>query len=539
MTQRQYIIRISRMTSANVTQTDFQVTTKKVQRYRMPTPLLLGIDIGTTNIKTIIFDPNGATVAQASVRTPTHYPRPNWAYFDPEEIWQAVVQGLRTVTSQVKATHIAGIAVASYGETGVPLDEHGEAIYEAIAWFDGRTAAQAAWLEKQIGQEQLFAITGSAVQPIFTLCKLLWLRDNEPDVLARTRRWLNMADYIAYKLCGVPAADLSLASRMLCMDLHRRQWATDLIATVGIDPTILAPLQGSGTRLGTVLPEVASMTGLPTSAQVAVGGHDHIVGALALGVTQVGDMLNSIGTAEAVFLPIEQPITDPNFGRQGYSQGVHAAGHYYLLGGLYTSGACVDWFRESCGGGADYATLIAEAEQVVAGSLGAFFIPHMRLANSPHVDPLARGAFIGLHTDMKRGMLFRALLEGLAYEVRYSLEPLLAYMKLPKVGKVYVSGGGAYNDLYTQIKASILNHPLTVVSAKESTALGAAVLGGVGAGVYPDLATALAQLRYEQKAIEPVVSDVAFYDTAFHNVYQHFYSALRPLHHAGVSSSRA
>lgn len=498
----------------------------------MADPLLLGIDIGTTNIKTILFDPTGATVAQASVRTPTHYPRPNWAYFDPEETWSAVVQGLRRVTGQVDASRIAGIAVASYGETGVPLDEHGQPLYEAIAWFDGRTAAQAAWLEEQITQDALFTITGSAVQPIFTLCKLLWLRDHEPAVLARTRRWLNMADYIAYRLCGVPAADLSLASRTLCLDLHRRQWATDLIAAVGIDPAIFAPLHLNGTPLGPVLPEVAQATGLPTTAQVAVGGHDHIVGALALGVTGVGDMLNSIGTAEALFLPVDQPVSDANFGRQGYSQGVNAAGNYYLLGGLYTSGASIDWFRETCGGGADYAALIAEAADVAAGSLGAFFIPHLRLANSPHVDPHARGAFIGLHTDMKQGTLFRALVEGLAYEVRYSLEPMLRYIKLSKLHKVYIAGGGAYNDLYTCIKASILNHPLTVVSVKESTALGAAVLGGVGAGVYPDLPTALAQLRFAQETIEPVAADATFYDAAYQAVYQHLYQALSPLHQA-------
>ncbi|MEZ4729793.1 MAG: FGGY-family carbohydrate kinase [Caldilineaceae bacterium] len=386
--------------------------------------------------------------------------------------------------------------------------------------------------QEQIGQEDLFAITGSAVQPIFTLCKLLWLRDNEPAVLARTKRWLNMADYIAYRLCGVPAADLSLASRTLCLDLHRRQWATELIAAVGIDPAIFAPLQRNGTSLGSVLPDVAQATGLPTSAQVAVGGHDHIVGALALGVTAVGDMLNSIGTAEAIFLPVDQPVSDSNFGRQGYSQGVNATGNYYLLGGLYTSGACVDWFRETCGGGAEYAALMVAAERVAAGSLGAFFIPHLRLANSPNVDLHARGAFIGLHTDMKQGTLFRALVEGLAYEVRYSLEPMLHYMKLPKLHKVYVAGGGAYNDLYTRIKASILNHPLTVVSVKESTALGAAVLGGVGAGVYPDLPTALAQLRFAQETIEPVAADATFYDAAYQAVYQHLYQALSPLHQA-------
>ncbi|MBX3011576.1 MAG: hypothetical protein KF832_08705 [Caldilineaceae bacterium] len=498
----------------------------------MADPLLLGIDIGTTNIKTILFDPTGATVAQASVRTPTHYPRPNWAYFDPEETWNAVIHGLRTVTAQVDAERIVGLAVASYGETAVPLDAHGQPLYEAIAWFDGRTTAQAAWLEEALGQAAIFAVTGSAVQSIFSLCKLRWLRDHEPAILAQTRLWLNMADYIAYRLCGVPAADFSLASRTLCLNLHQRQWATDLITAAGIDPAILAPLQASGTRLGPVLPAVAQMTGLPTHAQVAVGGHDHVLGALALGVTQVGDMLNSIGTAEAIFLPVDQPVADPNFGLQGYSQGVHAAGQYYLLGGLYTSGASVDWFRENCGGAADYTTLIAEAEQVAAGSLGAFFLPHLRLANSPHVDPLSRGAFIGLHTDMKRSTLFRALLEGLSYEVRYSLEPLLDYMQLAQLGKVYVAGGGAYNQLYTCIKASILNHPLTVVSAKESTALGAAILGGVGAGVYPNLPTALTQLRFEQTTIAPVATDAAFYEAAFQAVYQHLYAALRPLHQA-------
>jgi len=495
-------------------------------------PLILGIDIGTTNIKTIAFDPTGATVAQASVRTPTHYPRPNWAYFDAEETWQAVVGGLRTVTSQVDARRIASIAVASYGETGVPLDAHGQPTYEAIAWFDGRTAPQADWLAQQIGHAHIFAVTGTALQPIFGLCKLLWLRDHAPEVLARTRCWLNMADYIAYRLCGVAATDLSLASRMLCLDLQRREWAADLLADVGLDPMILAPLQPSGTPLGLVLPAVAQVTGLPSSTQVAVGGHDHVLGALAVGVTQMGDMLNSIGTAEALFLPVDQPISDPQFGRQGYSQGVYAAGKYYLVGGLYTSGASVDWFRESFAANANYATLIAEAEQIAAGSLGAFFIPHLRLANPPHLDPLARGAFIGLHTDMKRGALFRALVEGLSYEVRHSLQPLLGYMGLPHLNKSYVAGGGAYNELYTRIKASILNHPLTVVSIKESTALGAAMVGGVGAGIYPDLPTALTQLRYDQQTIDPVAADAAFYDTAFQDVYQHLYNALRPLHHA-------
>ncbi|MEZ4863353.1 MAG: FGGY family carbohydrate kinase [Caldilineaceae bacterium] len=495
-------------------------------------PLLLGIDIGTTNLKAIVFDTTGQSVAQAAVRTPTYYPQPGWAYYDAEEIWQATSTALRAVTSQIDARQIVGLAVASYGETGVPLDGTGNPTYHAIAWFDNRTAPQAAWLQAHLGLDAIFAATGCALQPIFTLCKLRWLFEHAPETMARTQRWLNMADYIAYRLCGVAATDFSLASRMLTLDLQQQCWATDLLQAVAIPPALLAPLQPSGTRLGAVLPEVATQTGLPPHAQVAVGGHDHVVGALGLGVTAFGDMLNSIGTAEAIFLPIAQPVRDPEFGSRGYSQGVHAAGGYYALGGLYTSGASVEWFRENFGGSATYADLIAEAEAAPAGSLGAFFLPHLRLANPPYVDAKARGAFIGLRTDVKLGALFRALLEGLAYEVRHSLEPLLQYIRLPHIERIYVAGGGAHNDLYTQVKASVLNHPLHVVSVAESTALGAAVLGGIGAGLYPDLTSALQQLRYAQRVVEPAPTEIAIYEAGYQQVYRQLYGTLRSLHHA-------
>jgi xylulokinase len=494
-------------------------------------PLLLGLDIGTTSIKAILFDTAGQTVAQAGIRTPTYYPQPGWAYYQPEELWQTTVQAIRTVTSQVQhPQHIAGVAVASFAETGVTLDKHGQPTAEAIAWFDTRSAPQAAWLDQTIGQPRLFAIAGVALQPIFSLCKLLWLRTHQPDAYRRTCLWLNMADYIAYRLCGVPATDFSLASRTLWLDLHRLQWSDEVIERTQTPRTLLAPLLTSGTRLGPLLPEVATITGLPTTTQVAVGGHDHVCGALALGVTQAGDMLNSIGTAEAVFLPLAQPLTDPQVGAHGYSQGVHVGGQFYVFGGLYTSGACVDWFRDNFAGGADYATLIHEAEQVPAGSLGACFLPHLRMANPPYVDAQARGALIGLHTDVKRGALFRAVLEGLAYEVRNTLEPLLDHIEQTGVRHIYVSGGGAYNELGIRIKANILNHPLRVVSVKETTALGAALLGGVGAGVYTNLDDALHQLRYTQEEIQPTAEEAAFYDQTFRQTYRSIYSALRPLH---------
>ncbi len=494
------------------------------------TPLLLGIDIGTTNIKAIVFDPTGHTVAQVSVPTPTHYSRPGWATYDAEETWQTVVAAIQRVVRRVdEPQRIRSVAVASYGETGVPLDNAGQPTYDAIAWFDDRSVPQGAWLEKTIGQDALFQLTGVALQPILGLCKLLWLRDTEPAVLARTKQWLNMADYIAYRLCGVAATDYSLASRMLCMNLHGRCWAPDLLRSVGLDPALLPPLLPGGTQLGPLLPAVARVTGLPTHTQVAVGGHDHICGALALGVTTPGDMLNSVGTAEALFLPVTAPVTDPRYGRQGYTQGVHSAGGYYIFGGLYSSGGSVDWFRQQFAAAVDHQTLIAEASAVAAGSDGAFFLPHLRQSSPPHLDVQARGAFIGLRADMTRAVLFRALIEGLAYELRYSLTPLLAYGHFTAPGTIYVTGGGAYNTLYNQIKASVLNHPLHVVAVKEATALGAALLGGLGAGIYLDVPDALAQVRDEPTVVEPLAAEVAWYEQHYQQVYRKLYSTLRSL----------
>lgn len=507
----------------------------------IPDPLLVGVDLGTTYIKALVFTPNGRIVAEASVPTPTHYPRPRWAYYEPEELWAATVTALRQVVAQLSdPRRIAGIAISSFGETGVPLDAHGQPTHNAIAWFDQRTYPQMTWLEQHIGQDQLFAITGLPILIIYGLCKLLWFKENEPEAFARTALWLNGADYIAYRLSGVPATDYSLASRTMAMDLHQRRWADDLLQTAGIPPTLLAPLTPSGTPLGAVLPEVARETGLPLDTQVAVGGHDHICGAFAVGVNQPGQVLNSLGTAEAFFLPTDNPLRDPIVGHQGYTQGllaVHDQAYYYILGGLYTSGGSVEWLREVIGGKSDvtqwpaYETLIAEGKQVPPGSLGVHFLPYLRMTNPPHRDTKARGAFIGLNTDVKQGVLFRAVLEGISYEGRQCLETILTHQGMAVAPHIYAIGGNTRNPLYMHIKASVLNQPITIIQVAEAVALGGAIMGGLGAGVYPDVPSALAAISCDQSRVEPNANEADLYDIYYHQVYRQLYQALRPLHH--------
>lgn len=495
-------------------------------------PLLVGIDLGTTNIKAIVFEPDGAVVAAASVPTPTLYPRPTWAYHDPGDYWRQAAGAIRQAVSKVEHPHrIVSVAATSTGETGFPLDAAGEATYESIAWFDGRTKAEAQWLDAQIGADRLFAITGLSLQPIFSLCKILWLREHAPDAFARTARWLNAADFIAFRLCGVPATDRSLASRMLMLNLRELRWADELLAEVGLSPDLLAPLLPSGTPLAPITAEAAALTGLPRTTLVSVGGHDHVCGALAVGVTERGNMLNSLGTAEAVFLPLLEPMSDPQTGRQGYTQGAHTAGGYYVFGGSYTSGACLDWFRTAFAAQTDHATLTAEAEEVPAGSLGVSFCPFLRLANPPYNDPKARGAFIGLSTDVRRGALFRAVLEGIALDTRNGLEPLLVHTGVGKLSEIYAIGGTTRNRLLMQIKASVLNQPIHVMRIEESTALGAAVLGGLGAGVYRDVPELIGALHHEETLVEPVPADVAYYEEAFQTIYKQLYPALANLNH--------
>lgn len=501
-------------------------------------PLIVGVDVGTTNTKAVVYELDGRAVAAASRPTPVHYPRPGWANFQVDELWASFVAALWDVTGRLdEPGRIAGVSVTSFAESGVPLDAAGaDATNEVIAWFDTRTRAEVEWLDRTVGKVELFARTGLSLQPIFTLNKLLWIKANQPEVWRRTRRWLNMADYFLYRLSGEQATDFSLASRMLTLDLHHLRWDEDLIRQAGIEPKLFAPLVDGGTRLGPVLPAVAAETGLPATAIVASGGHDHVCGSLAAGVTEPGTLLNSLGTAEAIFVPVARPLTDPAAGRQGYTQGAHVVGrHRYIFSGQYTSGASVDWLRGVLGGpdaAWPHAELIGEAAAVPVGSLGVAFLPHLRMANPPYDDMRSRGAFVGLSTDVTRGALARAVLEGLAFETRGSYEPLRRFPGVPVVERIVAIGGGAKNELLMQIKANVMNRTYTVLDVDEAGALGAAMLGGLGAGLYLDAEAAIAGLRYDRRDVAPEAEAVEQYDRIYRQVYQRLYPGIAPLSHA-------
>jgi xylulokinase len=496
--------------------------------------VLVGLDVGTTNVKAVAYGIEGQVRAVADERLDVVHPRPGWSEYDPDALFAAASLVLRRVVTSLDGAPIAGVAVASMAETAVPVDGGGRPLHAAVAWHDERSRDQARWWRDAVGEEAVYRITGLPILPIFGVTKLMWFRRHAPDAFARMRAWLNVADYLAYRLSGVQATDRSLASRIMVLDLSTRRWSDELLAACDLDVGLLPALVDSGEHLGGVHRDGFEATGLPVGTPVAAGGHDHPCGALALGLVEPGDVMDSMGTSESLLTVVDAPLLTAEMALSGYQQGIHvAASRAYCNGGLYTSGAAVEWFRSLVAADEPdpYASMQRWAAASPVGSRGVFFLPHLRLASPPYVDADARAAFIGLSSASDRSDLARAVLEGLAFEAQASLDGLLERIDLD-VQRLRAVGGGTRNALLMRIKAALLGRPIDVAVHDETSAQGAAMLAGVGAGVYRDTADAVAHAR---PAFEAVAVEEAWherYRAAYDAVYTRIYPALAALHHA-------
>ncbi len=482
-----------------------------------PTPgstddaVIIGIDVGTTSVRAIAFDARGRRVAAGTRPTPVRRST-SGGEFDPEAIYAAVAANLADVGKALAGRNVAGIAVTSIGESCVLVDDRGRALAPSIVWYDRRTEAEAHAIESTLGRDRVFAITGHAVDPIFTLAKLIWMREHWPDAMAKARHVLLMADWIAFRLSGVAATDPTLAARALFYDIRRRCWSEEMLALAGVSTDFPSPLAASGTLLGPMKRDVQAETGLAGAPIIAVGGHDHIVGALATGLMQPGTAVNSIGTAEALVLATENPLDDPEVIRRGYVQGAIETDRKlsYVAGAIMSSGGAIEWLR-SIVGNIPQETLIAEAASVPPGSNGVVFLPHLANGPPPVPDANARGAFLGLTQTATPAALYRAVLEGVALQSRMMLDGMVT---LPGVGEaktIRLIGGTSRNPLFLSIKANVLGRPLVVVDEPEATALGAALFAGVAAGLYPNVGAAVAGLDRSEHIVEPDAEDAERY----------------------------
>jgi xylulokinase len=469
-------------------------------------PVLIGLDIGTTNLKGVCFTTTGQSLARAEVQTPRHHPREGWTEWDPVQIWETVIRVLRELLERLPSGYTTvGISVASVAESVVGIDKRGRPTGPIIAWHDQRTVSEAEWLRSRISEEEVFAITGSPIDPTFAVCKLLWLQRQRQEQFNAAVHWLPIADWITFCLTGEIAVSASLASRTSAFDISKLEWSDTILQAAGLDPTTFAEVRPSGTSMGRVLPEIANRCGLPKDAVVAVGGHDHVCGAIAAGAVRPGILLDSIGTSEALFVPIAGPTKAAEFLRAAFCQGVvHVVEQpplYYAIGGMPSAGECVEWFLKLLPGDGDIELLSDAASGREPNRI--FFVPHLRYVSSPTPQRNGRGAFFGLTVDTSASELFRAVLEGIAFESKYIIDNLISIARAEPVAEIWCVGKAFQNNLFQRIKANVNGVPLRLAQHPDLAARGASLLAGLGAKTYGSIEEALQMSRGYWSKISP------------------------------------
>jgi xylulokinase len=474
---------------------------------------LVGIDVGTTGVKGLAIDPSGAVLARAEAGYPLSTPQPGWSEQDPRDWWEATEAVLAELRARSGAP--AGIGLSGQMHGLVALDAHDEVVRPAILWNDQRTAAECKEIEETLGLDRLIALTGNRALPGFTAPKLVWMRRHEPDAYARLAHVMLPKDYVRLRLCGERATDVSDASGTLLLDVADRRWSDEVIDALELDPAWLPPaLEG---------PSVSGRT--PDGVPVAAGGGDQAAGAIGVGADRPGPLSIVLGTSGVVFAALERFAADPHARVHAFCHAVPGAWH--AMGVMLSAAGSLRWLRDAVAPGAGYEELVAEAAAWPAGAEGLVFLPYLAGERTPHVDPDVRGAFVGLSVRHDRGALVRAVLEGVAFGLRDSLD-LVADLTAdrPVVGRV--SGGGARSGLWLQIVASALELPLERVAVDEGAAFGAAILGGVAAEVWPDVGAGVDATVHVRERLEPVPEWVEAYREARER-YRALYPALTPL----------
>ncbi len=493
--------------------------------------VLIGVDAGTTNTKAVAFDPaTGQVVAVAARPTPYTERSTGERLIDPEALWQAALACLREVTSQIAGPPLA-LGVASMAEAGVPLDRRGQPLYGIIPWYDPRTEPQLQRVLAVVGPERLFQITGQATRNVYTLYKLLWLREHAPAVIDRLHRWLSVADYVAWRLTGVAATDDTLASRTMLFDQRTRRWSPELLALAGIGVDQLPLLAPSGTTIGRVTAAAAAASGLPAGVAVGVGGHDHLCGALAVGAVEPGQVVDSIGTAESLLVPVASYVDQPRLWRSRICCYAYVVPHLFVIqGGMAMSGGGLDWLAHRLypGESDPVGAALVAAASVPAGAAGLLYFPYLGGNGAPVGDENVAAGFVGLRPTHESGHLIRAALEGIAFGIRQTLEVVDEVVGRPQP-PVGVFGGGSRSPLWLQIRANVLGEPVLGIELPEAVAVGAALLAGVGAGVYRNAREAAGAVTRATRLYPPDPEESARYEEWYREGYLRLYPALAPV----------
>lgn len=486
-------------------------------------PLVLGIDVSTTATKALLVDERGAVRATGVSEYGYETPRPLWSEQDPRLWWNGAVAAIATALS---AGGASGAEVVAIGLTGqmhglVLLDDADEVIRPAILWNDQRTAAECDFIREAVGEERLIAVTGNDALTGFTAPKLVWVHEHEPSAWQRIRHVLLPKDYVRLRLSGEYGVDKADGSGTLLFDLAKRDWSDEVVDALGIDRSWLPRTFEGPSVTGGVSGDAAAATGLRAGTPIVAGGGDQSANAVGVGAVAAGTMALSLGTSGVVFAATEEPLHEERGIVHAFCHAV--PGRWHLMSVMLSAAGSLRWLRDAVARGTPFGELVEQASAIAAGSEGLLFLPYLSGERSPHPDPLARGAFIGLTLRHDRRHMTRAVMEGVAYGLRDGLELItVAGTDAPKV--MLASGGGAASPLWRQILADVLNVEIAIPMSTEGAAYGAAILASVGAGWFSTVDEACAALVSSTVVASPG-PDAAVY-TAGHGLYRDLYPAL-------------
>ncbi len=498
---------------------------------------LLGIDVGTTGIKALLCRAaDGATLATGFAGYPLRHPRPGWAEQDPADWWRACGEAVQACVAAAAVAGVAPERVRALGLSGqmhgaVLLDERQAVLRPCIIWADQRSSAECDEIHERVGKQRLIELTGNPALTGFTAAKVLWVRNHEPEVFARARLLVLPKDYIRLLLTGEAAMERSDAAGTNLLDVRTGDWSPEVLAALDLPPDFVPPVRGSTEICGALSAAAAAHLGLPAGIPVAGGGADNACGAVGTGVVMPGLALVSIGTSGVVLAPAAEPRIDTTAETPRLHTFAHAVPHtWYLMGVTQAAGLSLRWARDTIGGGpaTPYEALVAEAAAVEPGAGGVLFLPYLQGERTPHLDPRASGAWLGLAAAHSRGHMLRAVLEGVAYSLKDALALQLA-QGLP-LEELRLTGGGAKSPAWAQTCADVLERPITMLATDEGPAFGAALIAGTAAALYPTLAEACAQTVRLGAHIEPDATTRAVYRARYAS-YRAAYPALRALMH--------